>query len=203
MNRISIPLASSLAVAFAALAPSAHADDPFGKTGDVIIGGSVSYAHSVLGSAGETLDTYGVSPRIDVVIAPRWFVGVAPSVSHSMSAYTVTNADGTTGTSTNGSTNYAALLRVGRFVAITDTFALRPVLSLGVVDLTSNATGTADVSDLHFTANARLEAALALTDHLFLTSGFTLGSVTTGSGSGSGYSTQVGGNLLFGFEGRL
>ncbi|MFI5298922.1 MAG: outer membrane beta-barrel protein [Polyangiales bacterium] len=214
MTRASLAIAASFAVAFAVVTPSARADDPFGKSGDVVVGGTVSFARANADPTFGPATTISVNPRVDLYVADHWFVGVAPTLLYSTFDVVVTNNDGTTGSATSTSKTFGVGARFGRVIPITDRFALRPVIGLSVLDTSFSDTGEADTSQLRVSATARLELAYALTEHVFLTSGFgllsaTFGDAATNTGSGivsvgatPGYSASLGA-LGFGLEGRL
>lgn len=202
MNRPAFALASSLAIAVAVATP-ARADDPFGKPGDVLIGGLGSYLRSRDANPSDAYDTFTLTPRIDFVFAPRWFIGVVPGVSYERQTTQVTQADGSTVATPVSATTLDIGLRFGRFVPITDSFALRPVATIAVADTLTSANAAPTFTDLGgVTASAHLEALLAITDRFFVTTSFGLGSVTIRS-SGTTANASLGGTLGFGIEGRL
>jgi uncharacterized membrane protein len=210
----SAALAFAIAIAIAAISAPAIAADPFGDTGDVVIGGIASYQHSKADGVSGATTAITAVPRLDVYVAPRWFVGVAPIYGRVSYDYSETLADGTTTTRTSADSAYGLGVRFGRVVPLSDRFALRPVVGLAVSELKVSMTGAADGHATRTSATARLELAFAMTDHVFLTSSIGLLSATFGSGSSSngyavvglspapGYVAQLGAVGL-GIEGSL
>jgi hypothetical protein len=214
MHRIAIGLAA-VSLSLVASTGTAQAADPFGTTGDVVVGGGGSYAHYDGDGVYGPGTTWSVAPRLDVFVSPHWFVGVTSTLSHSSSEAQLTNADGTLSSSMSTSTiaTYSGALRFGTVVPISERFALRPVASLAVAEQTGSSTGTPDASIVRTTALLRLELAYALTDHVFLTTSFGQARASFGDpdspsmyardpNTTRGYSLAFG-PLSFGIEGKL
>jgi hypothetical protein len=213
MTRTTQLLAASFVLAVAVVASPARANDMFGNTGDVWIGGIASYSHSNASAPYGGMTTVTAMPHVDVTVAPGWFVGFAPIFSYSMFEIPMTQSDGTTITSSTSTTTYGAGVRLGEIVPVTDRFALRPVLDFAVTESKAQATGVADDSAHRASAGLRLEATYALTDHVFITTSLGLVTVTVGSASSGigvlggnpptpGYSAGLG-SFGLGLEGRF